>query len=92
MYTGIQSYDGIGSSTGPVPVIYFVIVFIWGNYILLNVFLAIAVDNLADAQDLTDKDIEEEEMRERQKIIRSQAQSPQVGIALLVTECCPLIG
>lgn len=77
MYVGIQSFGGIGSY-GSLPILYFIILFIVGNYILLNVFLAIAVDNLADAQDLTDKDIEEEEMKERQKIIRSQTQSPQV--------------
>jgi len=58
-----------------------------GNYILLNVFLAIAVDNLADAQDLTDNDMEEEELRERQKIIRSQTQSPQVSVKVY-TDCC----
>ncbi|XP_067934639.1 muscle calcium channel subunit alpha-1-like isoform X2 [Watersipora subatra] len=77
MYTGIRAYGGIGTLLGTIPVLFFVILFIIGNYILLNVFLAIAVDNLADAQDLTDKDIEEEEARERQKIIRSQTQSPQ---------------
>lgn len=78
MYTGIEAYDGITSLMGSIPVLYFVILFIIGNYILLNVFLAIAVDNLADAQDLTDKDEEEQEARERTKIIRSQTQSPQV--------------
>lgn len=78
MYTGIQAYGGIKSLAGSIPVLYFVILFIIGNYILLNVFLAIAVDNLADAQDLTDKDMEEEEARTRQKIIRSQTISPQV--------------
>ena len=84
MYTGIQAYGGIKNLLGSVPVLYFVILFIIGNYILLNVFLAIAVDNLADAQDLTDKDIEEEEARERQKIIRSQTQSPQVCSKFLI--------
>ncbi len=34
---------------------YFIILFICGNYILLNVFLAIAVDNLADADALEDE-------------------------------------
>ena len=32
---------------------YFIVLFICGNYILLNVFLAIAVDNLADAESLS---------------------------------------
>lgn len=35
--------------------------FICGNYILLNVFLAIAVDNLADADSLTNAEKEEEQ-------------------------------
>ncbi|WP_421019286.1 hypothetical protein, partial [Klebsiella pneumoniae] len=33
----------------------------FGNYTLLNVFLAIAVDNLANAQELTKDEQEEEE-------------------------------
>lgn len=32
---------------------YFIILTLFGNYTLLNVFLAIAVDNLANAQELT---------------------------------------
>ncbi|KAF7695007.1 hypothetical protein HF521_006730 [Silurus meridionalis] len=45
-------YDGIMAYGGPIfpnmiVCIYFVILFVCGNYILLNVFLAIAVDNLA---------------------------------------------
>ncbi|XP_073675197.1 voltage-dependent L-type calcium channel subunit alpha-1D [Garra rufa] len=45
-------YDGIMAYGGPVfpnmiVSVYFVILFVCGNYILLNVFLAIAVDNLA---------------------------------------------
>ena len=48
MYDGIQAFGGV-KSIGIVSAIYFIILFICGNYILLNVFLAIAVDNLADA-------------------------------------------
>uniref|UniRef100_A0A8C5BLH5 Voltage-dependent L-type calcium channel subunit alpha n=1 Tax=Gadus morhua TaxID=8049 RepID=A0A8C5BLH5_GADMO len=51
MYDGIMAYGG-PSSTGMIVSIYFIILFICGNYILLNVFLAIAVDNLADADSL----------------------------------------
>uniref|UniRef100_A0A8C6VRU6 Voltage-dependent L-type calcium channel subunit alpha n=1 Tax=Nothobranchius furzeri TaxID=105023 RepID=A0A8C6VRU6_NOTFU len=47
MYDGIMAYGG-PSSSGMVVCFYFIILFICGNYILLNVFLAIAVDNLAD--------------------------------------------
>uniref|UniRef100_A0A3P9D1D2 Voltage-dependent L-type calcium channel subunit alpha n=1 Tax=Maylandia zebra TaxID=106582 RepID=A0A3P9D1D2_9CICH len=54
MYDGIMAYGGPASS-GMVVCIYFIILFICGNYILLNVFLAIAVDNLADAESLNTK-------------------------------------
>lgn len=53
MYDGIRAYGGV-SSFGVLASIYFIILFICGNYILLNVFLAIAVDNLADADSLTE--------------------------------------
>ncbi|XP_026187416.1 calcium channel, voltage-dependent, L type, alpha 1F subunit [Mastacembelus armatus] len=46
MYDGITAYGG-PVFPGMIVCIYFVILFICGNYILLNVFLAIAVDNLA---------------------------------------------
>uniref|UniRef100_A0A3P8VIU5 Voltage-dependent L-type calcium channel subunit alpha n=1 Tax=Cynoglossus semilaevis TaxID=244447 RepID=A0A3P8VIU5_CYNSE len=52
MYDGIMAYGG-PSFPGMLVCIYFIILFICGNYILLNVFLAIAVDNLADAESLT---------------------------------------
>ncbi|XP_076310649.1 muscle calcium channel subunit alpha-1-like isoform X3 [Tachypleus tridentatus] len=60
MYDGINAYGGVGSP-GVLASIYFIILFICGNYILLNVFLAIAVDNLADAESLTAIEKEEEE-------------------------------
>ncbi|XP_070405536.1 calcium channel, voltage-dependent, L type, alpha 1D subunit, a isoform X2 [Nothobranchius furzeri] len=55
MYDGIMAYGG-PSSSGMVVCFYFIILFICGNYILLNVFLAIAVDNLADAESLNTDD------------------------------------
>uniref|UniRef100_A0AAR2LPU7 Voltage-dependent L-type calcium channel subunit alpha n=1 Tax=Pygocentrus nattereri TaxID=42514 RepID=A0AAR2LPU7_PYGNA len=61
MYDGIMAYGG-PSSSGMIVCIYFIILFICGNYILLNVFLAIAVDNLADAESLnTDSDDKKKE-------------------------------
>jgi voltage-dependent calcium channel L type alpha-1D len=60
MYDGIRAYGGVGSF-GILACVYFIILFICGNYILLNVFLAIAVDNLADADSLTTVEKEEEE-------------------------------
>ncbi|KAI8043661.1 hypothetical protein M5D96_004994 [Drosophila gunungcola] len=59
MYVGINAYGGV-SSYGALACIYFIILFICGNYILLNVFLAIAVDNLADADSLSEVEKEEE--------------------------------
>uniref|UniRef100_A0A663ME07 Voltage-dependent L-type calcium channel subunit alpha n=1 Tax=Athene cunicularia TaxID=194338 RepID=A0A663ME07_ATHCN len=52
MYNGIMAYGG-PSFPGMLVCIYFIILFVCGNYILLNVFLAIAVDNLAEAESLT---------------------------------------
>ncbi|XP_035812250.2 voltage-dependent L-type calcium channel subunit alpha-1D isoform X1 [Amphiprion ocellaris] len=65
-------YDGIMAYGGPifpnmVVCIYFVILFVCGNYILLNVFLAIAVDNLAGGggkKKVEEKKEEEEEWDE----------------------------
>ncbi|XP_077545779.1 muscle calcium channel subunit alpha-1-like isoform X3 [Haemaphysalis longicornis] len=65
MYDGIRAFGGVGSFGG-VACIYFIILFICGNYILLNVFLAIAVDNLADAESLTAIEKEEEEEDEEE--------------------------
>lgn len=60
MYHGIASFGGVGS-IGVCVCVYFIVLFICGNYILLNVFLAIAVDNLADADSLTNAEKEEEQ-------------------------------
>uniref|UniRef100_A0A8C7ZCS8 Voltage-dependent L-type calcium channel subunit alpha n=1 Tax=Oryzias sinensis TaxID=183150 RepID=A0A8C7ZCS8_9TELE len=68
-------YDGIMAYGGPifpnmVVCIYFVILFVCGNYILLNVFLAIAVDNLAgggEKKKVEEKKEEEEEWDEDQE-------------------------
>merc|ERR1719402_552233 len=46
MYDGIQAYVG-SKSLGAAAALYFIILFVLGNFILLNVFLAIAVDNLS---------------------------------------------
>ena len=53
MYDGIEAFGGI-HGLGAVASFYFIILFVAGNFILLNVFLAIAVDNLS-----TDEDEEE---------------------------------
>ncbi|XP_041788715.1 voltage-dependent calcium channel type A subunit alpha-1-like isoform X3 [Anopheles merus] len=62
MYLGINSQGG--HESGMIYSLYFIILTLFGNYTLLNVFLAIAVDNLANAQELT---AAEEQQQERDK-------------------------
>ncbi|KAM6979676.1 calcium channel, voltage-dependent, L type, alpha 1S subunit, a, partial [Aplochiton taeniatus] len=69
-------YDGINAHGGPtmpgiLVSIYFIILFVCGNYILLNVFLAIAVDNLAEAESLTSAQKEKAEEKKRKKALRA---------------------
>ncbi|VDN51801.1 unnamed protein product [Dracunculus medinensis] len=52
MYLAIESQGGVYGG-GMIYCIYFIVLVLFGNYTLLNVFLAIAVDNLANAQELT---------------------------------------
>ncbi|CAH1121808.1 unnamed protein product [Ceutorhynchus assimilis] len=73
MYEGIEAYGGV-KGFGALACIYYIILFICGNYILLNVFLAIAVDNLADAESLTAIEKEEEEKELEEK--RSKSPTP----------------
>ncbi|XP_028828597.1 voltage-dependent N-type calcium channel subunit alpha-1B isoform X6 [Denticeps clupeoides] len=70
MYHGIQSQGGVQS--GMLSSIYFIILTLFGNYTLLNVFLAIAVDNLANAQELT-KDEEQQEEEANKKLALQKA-------------------
>ncbi|KAF7209454.1 calcium voltage-gated channel subunit alpha1 D [Nothobranchius furzeri] len=80
MYDGIMAYGGPASS-GMVVCIYFIILFICGNYILLNVFLAIAVDNLADAESLNTAQKEEEEAKKRKNSAKDTIAEKKVEIA-----------
>ncbi|NXW55229.1 CAC1S protein, partial [Eurystomus gularis] len=70
MYDGIMAYGG-PSFPGMLVCIYFIILFVCGNYILLNVFLAIAVDNLAEAESLTLAQKAKAEERKRRKMSRA---------------------
>ncbi|XP_012510195.1 PREDICTED: voltage-dependent N-type calcium channel subunit alpha-1B [Propithecus coquereli] len=78
MYHGIESQGGV--SKGMFSSFYFIVLTLFGNCILLwsqpdtllNVFLAIAVDNLANAQELT-KDEEEMEEAANQKLALQKA-------------------
>ncbi|OCT94594.1 voltage-dependent L-type calcium channel subunit alpha-1S [Xenopus laevis] len=67
MYNGIMAYGG-PSFPGMFVCIYFIALFVCGNYILLNVFLAIAVDNLAEAENLTSAQKAKSEERKRKKL------------------------
>ncbi|XP_036382022.1 calcium channel, voltage-dependent, N type, alpha 1B subunit, a [Megalops cyprinoides] len=70
MYHGIESQGGV--QRGMFSSIYFIVLTLFGNYTLLNVFLAIAVDNLANAQELT-KDEEEQEEAINKKLALQKA-------------------
>ncbi|XP_063074226.1 voltage-dependent P/Q-type calcium channel subunit alpha-1A [Engraulis encrasicolus] len=70
MYDGIESQGGVRK--GMVFSVFFIVLTLFGNYTLLNVFLAIAVDNLANAQELT-KDEQEEEQKSNQKAALQKA-------------------
>uniref|UniRef100_A0A3B4WTP5 Voltage-dependent L-type calcium channel subunit alpha n=1 Tax=Seriola lalandi dorsalis TaxID=1841481 RepID=A0A3B4WTP5_SERLL len=67
MYNGIMAHGG-PDFPGILVAIYFIILFVCGNYILLNVFLAIAVDNLAEAESLTSAQKEKAEEKLRRKL------------------------
>jgi len=64
MYDGIVASGGPHTITGILSSLYFVSLVILGNYTLLNVFLAIAVDNLANAQAVTQDEKEEQRIIE----------------------------
>ena len=66
MYNGIRAHGG-ARSIGLLTSVFFIFIFVCGNYILLNVFLAIAVDNLADAESLNEAQKEKEEADEKRK-------------------------
>ncbi|XP_051976308.1 probable voltage-dependent N-type calcium channel subunit alpha-1B [Xyrauchen texanus] len=70
MYHGIKSQGGV--HRGMFCSVYFIVLTLFGNYTLLNVFLAIAVDNLANAQELT-KDEEEQEEAISKKLALQKA-------------------
>ncbi|XP_025270078.1 voltage-dependent calcium channel type A subunit alpha-1 isoform X1 [Camponotus floridanus] len=87
MYQGIES-QGMAYS------LYFIVLVLFGNYTLLNVFLAIAVDNLANAQELSAAEEEQKEedkekqLQELEKEIES-LQKPRDGGAPKVEICPP---
>ncbi|XP_077986579.1 voltage-dependent calcium channel type A subunit alpha-1-like isoform X3 [Glandiceps talaboti] len=80
MYDAIEAKGGI--PVGMIYCSYFIVLVLFGNYTLLNVFLAIAVDNLANAQELT-KDQEEQEAALQEKLEKEREHlrsTPSVNI------------
>ncbi|KAM9476166.1 calcium channel, voltage-dependent, L type, alpha 1S subunit, b [Clarias gariepinus] len=69
MYNGIMAHGG-PTFPGILVCIYFIILYVCGNFILLNVFLAIAVDNLGEAESLSSAQKEREEEKARKKLMR----------------------
>lgn len=64
---------------------YFIILTLFGNYTLLNVFLAIAVDNLANAQELTAAEEEQQEV-DREKQLQVETKHEQSSIYSFILE------
>ncbi|VDP26412.1 unnamed protein product [Schistosoma mattheei] len=73
MYNGIRAQGGV-TSGGAIYSVYFVLVMVFGNYTLLNVFLAIAVDNLANAQELTEAEEEQAKLQEESHLAEESAE------------------
>ena len=67
MYEGVLANGGPKSPTGLAMSLYFVGLVIIGNYVLLNVFLAIAVDNLTEADLMGDAEETDEQEKEEEK-------------------------
>ena len=80
MYDGIRASGGANGS-GIAWSLYFIFLVLFGNYTLLNVFLAIAVDNLANAQELTKAEEEEDEEKKMNVALRKANEISQVSPA-----------
>uniref|UniRef100_A0A8C4KVK1 Voltage-dependent L-type calcium channel subunit alpha n=1 Tax=Equus asinus asinus TaxID=83772 RepID=A0A8C4KVK1_EQUAS len=89
MYNGIMAYGG-PSYPGMFVCIYFIILFVCGNYILLNVFLAIAVDNLAEAESLTSAQKAKAEEKKRRKMSKEMPGLDSADILVSCTGLCHL--
>ncbi|XP_062269228.1 voltage-dependent N-type calcium channel subunit alpha-1B-like [Platichthys flesus] len=74
MYHGIESQGGV--RRGMFSSVYFIVLTLFGNYTLLNVFLAIAVDNLANAQELTKVAKEENKKKKQSSLSYTVYSSP----------------
>eukprot|EP00794_Sanderia_malayensis_P016249 gene16249-17890_t len=79
MYNGIMSGGGPKSAKGLGVSLYFVLLVVLGNYTLLNVFLAIAVDNLTNAQLLGKDEKKEQEEREKHQKEIKEKYAPKIS-------------
>ena len=66
MIIDLLSVTGGTSSGGWIYAFYFIFLTMFGNYTLLNVFLAIAVDSLGQAQEMTALEEKEKEMKDKE--------------------------
>ncbi|XP_070515119.1 voltage-dependent calcium channel type A subunit alpha-1 isoform X18 [Cardiocondyla obscurior] len=84
MYKGIES-QGMTHS------LYFIVLVLFGNYTLLNVFLAIAVDNLANAQELSaaEEEQQEEDKEKQMQELEKEIESLQRPGDAPRVEICP---
>ncbi|XP_039623265.1 voltage-dependent R-type calcium channel subunit alpha-1E isoform X4 [Polypterus senegalus] len=87
MYNGIRSQGGVKS--GMWSSVYFIVLTLFGNYTLLNVFLAIAVDNLANAQELTKE--EEEAFNQKHALQKAKEVSPMSATNMMASEKKPFL-
>ncbi|TRY57661.1 hypothetical protein DNTS_025899 [Danionella cerebrum] len=77
MYHGIESQGGVRG--GMFSSVYFIVLTLFGNYTLLNVFLAIAVDNLANAQELTKDEEQQEEAAKKSMALQKAMEVKEVS-------------
>ncbi|KAG5316037.1 CAC1A protein, partial [Pseudoatta argentina] len=84
MYKGIESQSMAYS-------VYFIVLVLFGNYTLLNVFLAIAVDNLANAQELSaaEEEKQEEDKEKQLQELEKEIESLQKPADAPKVEICP---
>ncbi|KAG5324513.1 CAC1A protein, partial [Acromyrmex heyeri] len=84
MYKGIESQSMAYS-------VYFIVLVLFGNYTLLNVFLAIAVDNLANAQELSaaEEEKQEEDKEKQLQELEKEIESLQKPADAPRVEICP---
>ncbi|XP_039768378.1 voltage-dependent L-type calcium channel subunit alpha-1F [Ornithorhynchus anatinus] len=90
MYDGIMAYGG-PFFPGMLVCVYFIILFICGNYILLNVFLAIAVDNLAGGDNInTSKGQDKDKKRMEERSAEGERTQDRGVSTALMTKMTPV--